>query len=87
MEVGSISAETDRCLQLLNTLWRGRQLEADMRAWLEDAELKVNLFVSRLGILAAGSHSIDHRLRRNKTVSSAILQILDAAVLDTRDRA
>lgn len=85
MDTSPISDKSQRCLNLLAKIDRDPLYGADITPWLEDVQLKVNLFVSKLGVFAAGSLSVDHRLRRNKTVSNGISQILDAALLDVVD--
>lgn len=85
MAPGLISKKAERCLNLLQAIAQGRHLATDILEWAENALIKLNLFVAKLGVLAAGSLSIDHRLRRNKTVSNAVTQILEAAVLDLVD--
>ena len=82
MERSPISEKADRCLQLLDIIGNRDHSEEEISTWLQNVQLRANLFTAKLGVFAAGSLSIDHRLRRNKTVARGVSQILGAVLLN-----
>ena len=85
MESSPIVERTDRCLELFEIIGKAVSSEAEIGTWVQNVQIRANLFTSKLGVFAAGSLSIDHRLRRNKTVCRGIIQILDAVVSNTEN--
>jgi hypothetical protein len=79
MESSPIADKTQKCVRLLE-IYNGVSWASKFHniTWEEDVQIRVNLFTSKLGVFATGSHSIDHRLRKNKTVSRAIVQLLES---------
>ena len=84
MEASPIVEKSQRCLRLVDDIEFHVSSEAEYASWWEGVQMRTHLSTSKLGVFAAGSLSIDHRLRRNKTVTKAIIQILDALLANLK---
>lgn len=82
MDPNPISTRAERCSLLLGKIGERVDTGTELSAWLESVQIRSNLFTAKLGVFAAGSLSIDHRLRRNKTIGRAIVQILDSELFN-----
>ena len=78
MTVSPIVDKSQQCLHLIEAIGIAGLAKDEAEKWAEEQQMRLSLFTSKLGVFAIGSLSIDHRLRKNKTVTRALVQILDA---------
>jgi hypothetical protein len=86
MPVESIVSATSLCKVSLDQLHSLPDDTVISKQWIEQQQMLLDLWASILGVFAHGTHSIEHRLRRNLAYSHAIAQLLDSVVRNLQSR-
>lgn len=73
----SIASLTNSCVALFGSLTQDPRTHAKEATWIDEQRMLLNMWAVQVGAQARGRSSIDHRLRRNPTVTASIVRLME----------
>lgn len=71
----SIESSINSCVALFGVLRQDPPTDVKEATWIDEQRILLNMWAAQVGVHARGRSSIDHRLRRNPTVTASILRL------------